>query len=226
MAARYVFDLFNTLLHGGDDARDRVVERMAGIVGVDPVALRRAYHETWRARMTRWDTEETVRILAGRLGADPSGAQVRAAAELRREFAAGILATVPQSTLDTLDALRAAGVRLALVSNATADSAEAWPGSPLAARFDVALFSAQAGIAKPDPRIYRLAADGLGTPPAGCVYVGDGADRELAGAVAVGMTVLRTTEFNDTDPAWPGPAIASLADLLRAAGPVPPDPAR
>ena len=42
---------------------------------------------------------------------------------------------------------------------------------------------------------------------------GDGADGELAGAAAVGMTVLRTTEHQDTDPGWIGPVIANLRDL-------------
>ena len=43
--------------------------------------------------------------------------------------------------------------------------------------------------------------------------MGDGADGELAGAAAVGMTVLRTTEHQDTDPGWIGPVIANLRDL-------------
>jgi putative hydrolase of the HAD superfamily len=45
------------------------------------------------------------------------------------------------------------------------------------------------------------------------VFVGDGADGELAGAAAVGMTVFRTTEHNDTDPRWDGSVFAALGDL-------------
>jgi FMN phosphatase YigB (HAD superfamily) len=59
-----IFDLFHTLLDGADDERDRVVAEMAGIVGVEPAALVRAYHDMWRQRLTEWDAEETVRILA------------------------------------------------------------------------------------------------------------------------------------------------------------------
>jgi len=91
-------------------------------------------------------------------------------------------------TLEVLDALRADGHRLALISNATSDTAEAWPGSPLAARFDAVVFSCDVGLAKP-PAIYRAAADRLGADPATCVFVGDGADGELPGAAAVGMAV-------------------------------------
>ena len=72
--------------------------------------------------------EETISILTARLGGTPGLAQVAEAAEMRRTLASRLLGTVPQSTLDTLDELRANGSRLALVSNATAETAEAWPG--------------------------------------------------------------------------------------------------
>ncbi|SCG72643.1 HAD family hydrolase [Micromonospora humi] len=208
-----ILDLFHTLLHGADDERDRVVGEMALVVGVDPAALVTAYHATWRDRLVRWDAEETVRVLAGRLGGTPTGAQVARAADHRRALARRVLERAPATTLDVLDALRADGHPLALISNATSETAEAWPGGPLARRFDVAVFSCEAGLAKPDPAIYRLAAERLGVAPGDCVYVGDGADGELAGAAAVGMTVLRTTEHNDTDPSWGGPAISGLGEL-------------
>ncbi|WP_130331125.1 HAD family hydrolase [Micromonospora kangleipakensis] len=208
-----VFDLFHTLIHGADDERDRVVGEMAVMVGVDPPALVAAYHASWRDRLVRWDVAETVRILAGRLGGTPSDEAVARAAAHRRALARRVLASVSPATLAALDALRAAGHPLALVSNATSETAEAWPGSALARRLDAVVFSCEVGVAKPDPASYLAAADRLGVAPADCVYVGDGADGELAGAAAVGMTVLRTTEHNDTDPAWDGPALTSLADL-------------
>jgi putative hydrolase of the HAD superfamily len=210
-----VFDLFHTLVHGADDERDRVVAEMAGIVGIEPATLVRAYHDTWRERLIQWDAEQTVRVLTGRLGGSPSQAQVARAAALRRELAGRILASVRPATVGVLDALRDAGWRLGLVSNATSETAEAWRVTALAKRFDVAVFSCDLGVAKPDRRIYLAAVEGLGVLPTECVYVGDGADGELAGAAVLGMTVIRTTEHNDTDPSWPGAAVASLADLPR-----------
>lgn len=213
MSPPLIFDLFHTLVHGADDERDRVVGEMALVVGVAPAALIAAYHATWRDRLVRWDVEETVRILAGRVGGTPTDEQVTRAGGHRRALARRVLGTVSTATLDVLDALRGDGHPLALVSNATSETAEAWPDSPLARRFDVAVFSCEVGLAKPDPAIYRTAVERLGVAPAECVFVGDGADGELAGAAAVGMTVLRTTEHNDTDPGWGGRAIASLGDL-------------
>ncbi|MGC4903097.1 HAD family hydrolase [Micromonospora echinospora] len=208
-----VFDLFHTLVHGADDERDRVVGEMALLVGVAPAALVAAYHATWRDRLVRWSAEETVRTLAGRLGGAPTDEQVTLAAAHRRDLARRVLNRVPTGTLEVLDALRERGHRLALISNATSETAEAWAAGPLARRFDVAVFSCAVGLAKPDPAIYRTAAERLGVAPAECVYVGDGADGELAGAAVVGMTVLRTTEHQDTDPGWAGPVITALRDL-------------
>jgi putative hydrolase of the HAD superfamily len=208
-----IFDLFNTLLHGADEGRDQVVREMATVLGVAPGALVEAYHDSWRDRQVRWSLTEAVRVLARGLGADPTDAQVTAAAELRRSFAGRVLNAVPAPTLAVLDRLRADGRQLALISNATAETAEAWPDSPLAERFDTAVFSCAVRLVKPDPAIYRLAAERLGADPADCVFVGDGADGELAGAAGVGMTVLRTTQYADSDPAWPGPALAHLGEL-------------
>ncbi|WP_155370102.1 HAD family hydrolase [Catellatospora vulcania] len=221
MPGTILFDLFHTLLDGADAQRDRVVARMGEIVGVDPSALVRAYHDSWPERLVRWSAEETVRVLAGRLGVAPSAKQVARAAALRLELASWLLNSAPSSTLVALDGLRAAGWRLGLVSNATAEVAEAWPGSGLSRRFDAAVFSCEAGVAKPEPGIYRAAAAALGVAPSGCVFVGDGADGELAGAAAVGAAVVRTAEFVDRSRVWAGPVVGSLAELSQLLGEVP-----
>jgi putative hydrolase of the HAD superfamily len=186
------------------------------VVGVAPEAFVDAYHASWRERLVRWSVEETIEILAGRLGVSPTAGQVARAAELRRALARRLLTGVSRSTLDALDGLRDNGHRLGLISNATSETAEAWPHTPLAARFDVAVFSATAGVAKPDPAIYRLAAAGLGTEPGACLFIGDGADDELDGASAAGMTPIRTTEHRDGLPAWPGRTIADLGALQKS----------
>ncbi|RKN21260.1 HAD family hydrolase [Micromonospora musae] len=208
-----VFDLFHTLLDGADDERDRMIGEMAVAIEVPPLALVAAYHASWRERLVGWGVEETIRVLARRLGHDPTDAQVSRAATLRRSFARRTLDTATDATLTVLDRLRAEGHRLALLSNATAESAAAWPRSRLASRFDVVVFSCEVGLAKPDPEIYRRTAARLGVEPAACVFVGDGADGELDGAEAAGMTALRTTEHKDTDPSWNGPVIGGLGDL-------------
>jgi putative hydrolase of the HAD superfamily len=207
------FDLYHTLVHGAARDWERAVAEAAAIVGVDQAALLAAYHDTWRQRQVGWDCEQTMRILAERAGGRPSQAQVTQAAAIRRAVARQVLSAPLASTIQALDALRAAGYRLGLVSNATADTAEAWPGCDLAARFDAAMFSCDVGAAKPDHRIYLAATMALGSQPGECWYVGDGADDELAAAAVLGMTAVRTTQHSDSDPSWPGITISSLTDL-------------
>ncbi len=210
-----IFDLFNTLIQGAGHGWEPAVAEVAAILGVEPAALLAAYRETFRQRQVEWDSDQTVRILAERAGGSPSQAQVERAAAARRAFARSLLSSVRPSTVRVLDAVRGAGYRVGLVSNATSDTAESWPGTSLAARFEVAVFSCEVGAAKPDPRIYLAATTALGARPAECYYIGDGADSELAAATALGMTAVRTTEHSDSDPAWPGLTITTLAGLAK-----------
>lgn len=62
-----------------------------------------------------------------------------------------------------------------------------WEQTPLAQVIDVAVFSSSVGLRKPDPRIYRLACARLGIESETAIFVGDGANDELAGAERVGM---------------------------------------
>ncbi|WP_076471596.1 HAD family hydrolase [Micromonospora avicenniae] len=208
-----IFDLFHTLLDGADGERDRVIGEMAVELGIPQQDLVAAYHSSWRERLIGWDVEQTIETLAGRLGHRPTDAQVTRAAALRRAFAIRSLGRASMATLTVLDKLRADGHPLALLSNAAAETAAAWVESRLAPRFDVTVFSCAVGFAKPDPESYHAAAARLGVPPETCVFVGDGADGELAGAAAVGMWVLRTVEHRDTDPSWDGPVLSDLGEL-------------
>jgi putative hydrolase of the HAD superfamily len=70
-------------------------------------------------------------------------------------------------------------------------------------------------LRKPDPRIYRLALDQLGVEPEQAVFVGDGANDELAGAERVGMTAVGVDSPGGELPEdWDGPRIRALPELL------------
>jgi putative hydrolase of the HAD superfamily len=49
------------------------------------------------------------------------------------------------------------------------------------------VFSDQLGFAKPDPRIFAKALEGIGVAAAGCAFVGDNPHTDIAGAQAAGM---------------------------------------
>jgi putative hydrolase of the HAD superfamily len=79
------------------------------------------------------------------------------------------------------------------------------------------------GFAKPDPRIFRAAADCLGVPPANILHVGDDPALDVAGARDAG---LRTAWINRRGEPWPEalgaepdldlPDMTALADWLDA----------
>ena len=91
--------------------------------------------------------------------------------------------------------LRARHVTLGVISNCFSEGASAWSTWPLAREFESRVFSCEAGLAKPDPEIYRKAMRELGVEAETTVYVGDGGDDELAGAQRAGLRAFRAQWF-------------------------------
>jgi putative hydrolase of the HAD superfamily len=214
-----LLDLYGTLVPGGDPARrDEMTRAVGRALGVDPDAMARLMRETYdaRARGALGDLRATLGTLARRLGAEPDEAALTAACELRVAHWRELL-VAPPATLAALDRLRAAGAKLALVSDCSIETPMVWEDTELAARIPVAAFSSVLGVRKPHPDIYRAAYEPLGVEPSDCVFVGDGGSRELTGAAALGMrAVLLESDGEgrvDPDLEWSGPSIASLADL-------------
>ncbi len=77
--------------------------------------------------------------------------------------------------------------RIAILSNADASlRARLRDGLGIHDLFDAIVCSAEVGIAKPEPAIYRLAAERLRLPPEACVFVDD-YETNVEAARAVGM---------------------------------------
>src|SRR2546428_821316 len=73
--------------------------------------------------------------------------------------------------------------RLALVTNGAPDvQREKLAGTTLARHFAAIVISCEAGVAKPDPRIFRLAPARIGASSAESVVIGDSLARGGAGA--------------------------------------------
>jgi len=79
-------------------------------------------------------------------------------------------------------AVRAAGLRTGLLSNAGGCGRPEWPDL-----FDAVVLSGLTGVAKPDAAAYLLVAQRLGVDPGRCVFVDD-LRRNVLGAAAAGMT--------------------------------------
>ena len=102
---------------------------------------------------------------------------------LRLEYVRRSLVPRP-GAVETLRELRRRGLLVGLITVCTEDVEHLWPESEFAGLFDAEVFSSSLGIAKPDPRIYLHCAEELGVEPGEAVFVGDGANDELAGALA------------------------------------------
>lgn len=94
----------------------------------------------------------------------------------------------PVDAVATLEALREAGKKLAVVTNGPIE----WQSRKLrtlglAEYFDHVLISDAEGVAKPDPRIFLRAVERCGVEPAGAMFVGDHPSIDVAGARAAGL---------------------------------------
>lgn len=56
--------------------------------------------------------------------------------------------------------------------------------------YDHIIVSEEAGVKKPDPRIFQLALDHFGLSPEQCIYIGDHPVNDIEGAASVGMSTI------------------------------------
>lgn len=89
--------------------------------------------------------------------------------------------------LPCLKALKEWGASLGIVSNWNADLAFLLHDLRLLPYFDVVISSAEVGYRKPDPIIFELALERLGSTPDGTVHVGDRPDADGDGSSAAGI---------------------------------------
>lgn len=163
-APTVVFDL------GGVLVPSTGLERaLAAELGVGEPALREAY---W-AQRRRHDLGEPPRRYWGAvfaaLGLAPDPARMdRAEALDVRHWVA-----LPAASALLIDELVRMRVRLALLSNAPRGLAAAVRAAAWSRPFDPLLFSAELGVAKPSPDLFRRAGAELRTPPDRVVFFDD-----------------------------------------------------
>ncbi|RKN11059.1 HAD-IA family hydrolase [Streptomyces radicis] len=85
---------------------------------------------------------------------------------------------------------RAAGIRTAVLSNSLGrEPYDPYAGFDLHGTFDEVVLSAEHGVRKPDPVIFRLVLDKLGVRAERCLFVDD-SEENLAAAHGLGLTPL------------------------------------
>lgn len=219
-----IFDLFGTLVDIFSRAEyDRILKEMA-------VALSVASHDFSRA----WIAGRDARILGQvtgplgslievcrRLGAAPTQAQLELAAKARLDYYSLNMKPRPEA-VEVLTQLRMRGCRTGLISNCATEVYPSWKQTPFPQLIEAPVFSCSVGLRKPDPRIYEVAVTKLGVRPGSCLYVADGDEGELQGAIESGIDAVRvrvpyearTDALRVNEEDWNGRTISSLTKVL------------
>jgi HAD superfamily hydrolase (TIGR01509 family) len=225
-----VFDLDYTLLRPSDQFEAPGYVRTGARFGLvlDPARWPQAERAAYRAVAARREETGLVHddglldviahaIIDG-LGGGPRGAVELTAGAIITAWSDVANFGLYDDVLPCLDELRAAGVRMALLSNALGHGVEEIVAHfALDAYMAAAVSSLETGAVKPAPRMFSTLFALLGVPPADAVMVGDSMEDDVDGAAACGCpAILLDRSGRRRDLAVP--RIESLAELPAALG--------
>jgi HAD superfamily hydrolase (TIGR01509 family) len=107
----------------------------------------------------------------------------------RRDYNApvGLWNTVDPDARTALDAVHAAGLRSAVISNSNGTIRSLVTQLGLIDRLDFVVDSGEEGVEKPDPRIFEIALARAGVKPEDAAYIGDLYSIDILGARRVGL---------------------------------------
>jgi len=116
---------------------------------------------------------------------------------------------------EALATLKERGLRLAVLSNGTPAMLDAAvENSGIEALIEENFSVEEVGIFKPDPRVYRIAVDGLKLDPEQIVFQSSNA-WDAAGASAFGFKVAWVNRFGQSEERLPGRPDAEIGDLMK-----------
>jgi putative hydrolase of the HAD superfamily len=120
-------------------------------------------------------------------------------ADAYMRFAAARPLQVQWPVVHRIRELHVGGMRLALLTNNVKEFGDAWRASfPVDDLFSVVVDSSEVGMRKPDPRIYELTCERIGTETAATIFLDDNLEN-IAAATDLGIeTVLVTPDPLET----------------------------
>ncbi|MBX3275951.1 MAG: HAD family hydrolase [Sandaracinaceae bacterium] len=121
---------------------------------------------------------------------------------------------VPDDLFGALEAARAMGLRVGIVSNSEGRLPELFAAVGLGDAFDVIVDSAIEGVHKPDPEIFRRALARLGVAPARALYAGDLPAVDVDGALGAGLHAALIDPLGFYPDHARSPRHASVAELV------------
>lgn len=114
---------------------------------------------------------------------------------------------------EVLSQLKQAGLKTAILSNGSPEMLQGAIGhSNITDLLDEVYSIEQIGIYKPDPRVYRIAVDGLGLAPENICFVSaNGWD--VAGGANLGLSVIWVNRYKQVPERLPGLPLHEISDL-------------
>jgi epoxide hydrolase-like predicted phosphatase len=165
-------------------------EKWAARLGMDPWEFENFIFNGQsgrQAQLGQKTTEAHWRWLGNYFGLDEA-----CLAEMHRDFFAGDVMNKP--LVAQIERIRQADYRTGLLSNFGDEARQLWTEVfPFIEHFDGIVISAEAGLMKPDPKIYRLAAEKVGVKVGEILFVDDFIEN-IEGAKKVGMQTIHFTD--------------------------------
>jgi len=172
MTKAIIFDCFGVLAGSG---YKRIYQSVGGNLDKDGDYVDEQLH---RSNTGEISNEELNKLVAERIGKTPDEwHQIVEDAEQPN-----------QELLDYIKSLKP-NYKIGMLSNAYFGTAKRKFSPEQLALFDEVIVSAEVGMIKPDPAIYRYVAEKLGVKPDECVYIDD-LEPYVDGARAVGMQAI------------------------------------
>ena len=193
-----------------------VDERQATAALREEIAFYRAHHDSAvdPASLDLLRERCTEVLRDGLVRAGTSGVAAVAHELLRDALLASLRFRAYPEVPAALRALRSAGHRLVVVSNWDVSLHDALRTTGLQPLVDAAISSAEAGAAKPDPRIFERALALAGGRANGAIHVGDSLEHDVAGARAARLRAVLVVRAGRPPAVPDGVAvISSLAEL-------------
>ena len=198
-----------------------VSEAQAGAALREEIAYYRAHHDSGvdAAALARLRARcaEVLRAGLRRAGADGEALRALGPGALGESLLAALRFVVFDDVPDALRELRAAGHRLVVVSNWDVSLHDMLRTTGLDGLVDAAISSAEAGVRKPAPAIFRRAVGLAGGEPDGrpALHAGDSLQLDVMGALGAGLDAVLVSRGGRGSPPVPAgvPVIASLAGL-------------
>ena len=196
-----------------------IYERVLGPLGirVDAAAFRTAFQETWsefdlligrgKDRYSHFEGGESeywvryIRRVLERVATAERAEE--AASALHAAFSDPALWSVFDDVRPTLNALRARGVRLGVISNWDSRLRALLGALGLAREFETIVVSCEVGVEKPDRAIFERALEDLGIGPHEAFHVGDDVVADYEGPRSAGLDAALLVRHGPPPPGVP-----------------------